>query len=125
MRNLFHFLAIAVVVALAFWAYDENYRTQAALDEVQDLHRQIGQARSRLGVLNAEWAYLNRPDRLRALVDMNYERLELLDLSAEQFGRIDQVPYPPQVPLQLTDAVDVIDREAATSETPTNGEVGQ
>ena len=46
---------------LALWAYQENYRTQQVVKETQSLQREIGMAQVRLAVLNAEWAYLNRP----------------------------------------------------------------
>ncbi|SHH73808.1 cell division protein FtsL [Cognatishimia maritima] len=95
MRGLMYVLTVMTVIGLAFWAYRENYTTQTALDDAQTLQRQIGEARNRLAVLRAEWAYLNRPDRLRDLADLNFERLQLLPLRPDQFGRIEQVAYPP------------------------------
>lgn len=104
-------------MGLAFWAYSENYRTQESIAKVERLHRDIASARSRVAVLKAEWAYLNRPDRLRDLAEMNYQSLELLPLAPEQFGSIDQIAYPkpelPELPvsgLPITDPVDVMER---------------
>lgn len=108
MRSLLYFTSALVVMALAYWAYSENYKTQASLDKVQKLQREIGQMQEQLTVLRAEWAYLNRPDRLRELAEMNYDRLGLLPLAPEQFGRVDQVAYPvPDLP-EITEAFDVI-----------------
>lgn len=93
MKSILYVLTALSVFGLALWAYQENYRTQQVLKETQSLQRQIGTAQARLAVLNAEWAYLNRPDRLRELADLNFERLGLLPLRAEQFGRADLIAY--------------------------------
>ena len=107
MKSLLYVLTAFSVIGLAFWAYHENYRTQEALGKTEELQRHIGLARQRLGVLKAEWAYLNRPERLRELADLNFSRLALLPLSADQFGRIDQVSYPVEKALDLSESVDV------------------
>ncbi len=94
MRSVFFALAALAVIGLAWWAYNENYATQAALQRVEKLQRQLGQAREDLGVLRAEWAYLNRPERLRELSDLNFERLQLMPLAPEHFGEVEQVSFP-------------------------------
>jgi hypothetical protein len=109
MRTILYILTTCAVVALAFWAYRENYATQQALSEADKLHGQIRSAHARLAVLKAEWAYQNRPDRLRDLADLNFDRLGLLPLHPDQFGLVDQVAYPPapEPMLSFTDGVDV------------------
>ena len=107
MKTLAYVLSALAVFGLAFWAYRENYATQQVLKETRTLQRQIGAAQVRLGVLRAEWAYLNRPDRLRELAELNFNSLGLLPLRPNQFGRVDEVAYP-QVPLlPITNGVDV------------------
>ena len=99
MRNVLFVLTVLAVIGLAFWAYRENYATQEALSEVDTLRHDIRAAHARLAVLKAEWAYLNRPDRLRDLADINFDRLGLLPLRPEQFGFVDEVAYPaPELP---------------------------
>ncbi len=111
MRSLFYVFTALSVIGLAFWAYHENYETQEALSKAEKLQNQISQSRQRLRVLNAEWAYLNRPDRLRDLAEINFDKLGLLPLQPYQFGKIDQVSYPPEDDLPITNPVDVMDRE--------------
>ena len=110
MRTILFLASIASVIGLAFWAYSENYRTQAAVREVERLNHEIGVARERLNMLKAEWAYLNRPDRLHDLANINYDRLGLMPLTPEQFGRIDQVAYPVPALPPITDPIEVMDR---------------
>jgi hypothetical protein len=95
MRVVLHLSAAVLVVVCATWAYRVNYTTQEALDRVADLNEEIAAEREALAVLKAEWAYLNRPDRLRQLVDLNAEALGLADLTPEQFGDAAMVAYPP------------------------------
>lgn len=112
MRSLFYLLTAVAVIALAFWAYRENYRTQAAQARAETLQHDIALARQRLRVLNAEWAYLNRPDRLRKLAEINFDRLGLLPMRADQFGKVDQVAFPPDdAPLPVTGVMDVSNME--------------
>ena len=107
MRTLLYVTTFLGLIGMAFWAYRENYETQAALDEVERLHGEIADARARLAILRAEWAYLNRPDRLRDLAEINFARLGLLPMGADQFGRVDQVNYPDSRALAISGAVDV------------------
>ncbi|SMY07707.1 cell division protein FtsL [Flavimaricola marinus] len=119
MRGFLNVAAFLAVIGLAFWAYQQNYQTQEQLREVRQLHAQIGSAHARLKMLNAEWAYLNRPDRLRDLADLNFDRLGLVPMSPEAFGRVEQVDYP-IMPLGLIlDPIEVSsDGGAASDEDP-------
>ena len=94
MRSLLFVMSALAVMTLAFWAYQENYRTQAAMTEVRELHQSIGAAHERLGILRAEWAYLNRPDRLNELADLNFDRLGLLPIAPDAFGDVGSIIYP-------------------------------
>ena len=110
MRTLLYILSFAALIGLGFWAYQENYKTKQVADEAERLQMEIGQARARLAVLRAEWAYLNRPDRLRELAELNFVPLGLLPLGPEQFGKANQVDYPASQSLpelELNNPVDV------------------
>ncbi|MGD9295045.1 MAG: cell division protein FtsL [Roseobacter sp.] len=107
MRTFLFICTAMSVIALAFWAYRENYATQGALAETRELRREIRVAHERLSMLKAEWAYLNRPDRLRDLAQINFNRLGLLPLRPDQFGHVDQVAYPPDPVVEITNVVEV------------------
>jgi len=107
MRGVLFILSALAVIGLGFWAYQENYQTQQTQREVRELHRDIGAAHERLSMLRAEWAYLNRPDRLRDLAELNFERLRLLPLMPEAFGRVDQIAYPAPPLLPILNPIEV------------------
>ncbi len=108
MRTIFLIVSALGLVGLAFWAYRENYATQGTFREVSKLQTEIADLREELGVLRAEWAYLNRPDRLRELAEINFDRLRLLPLQAHQFGRIDEVAYPDPTLGPIVGVIDVV-----------------
>ncbi|MDO5647050.1 cell division protein FtsL [Paracoccus sp. (in: a-proteobacteria)] len=98
MRALSYVAAVLVVMALAFWAYRENYATQASMAQMGQVQRDIAGLREELGVLRAEWAYLNRPERLRELVDLNFDRLQLVPVESGQFMDLGNIDYPKPPP---------------------------
>jgi len=95
MRGLVLALAILFLMGAGTWAYRQNYATRDVFQESRALQSEIAQAQQRLGVLRAEWAYLNRPDRLRDLAELNFDRLELLPLRPDQFARVADLAPPP------------------------------
>ena len=113
MRPVLYVLSFLAVMALGFWAYRENYTTQAAQREVADLQDEIAGLREALTIQRAEWAYLNRPDRLRQLATLNFDRLGLLPLEPQQFGTAQLVAMPP--PPLATDNLPGLDIEAPQS----------
>lgn len=96
MKSPIYVLAIALVVGVAFWAYQVNYRTRAALEQVAQLQRSIAAEREQISVLQVEWAWLNRPERLEALVELHLATLGLMPLHPDHFGELRMVAYPVQ-----------------------------
>lgn len=95
MRGVLVIPSMVAVMGLAFWAYQENYRTQAAAREAEEVAQEIAALRERLSLMEAEWAYLNRPARLSRLTDLSFPHLGLLPFLPEQFGSVDDVPARP------------------------------
>ena len=99
MNRLGFALAVVAVVASAAWAYHVNYRTKLALGRVEGLRGQIAAEREGVEVLRVEWAYLNAPDRLMRLVEINNDLLKLAPMGVQGFDYVAAVPYPPRNPV--------------------------
>lgn len=118
MRGILYVLSALAVMALGFWAYQENYKTQQSIRDVRVLHAKIGGAHERLNVLRAEWAYLNRPDRLADLAELNFDRLGLLPLMPDAFGDVEKIIYPLPEILPITDPIDINSVGPSTEDDP-------
>jgi hypothetical protein len=108
MRPLLYVLSFLAVLASAFWAYRENYASQNRLKEIASLQDEIAGLRESIALQRAEWAYLNRPDRLRELATINYDRLGLLPMEPEQFAAARDVAYPAPPALIITGTVETL-----------------
>ena len=106
MRPVLYVISFLAMLGLAFWAYRENYATQHQLKEMAKVQDEIAALRDEFGLERAEWAYLNRPDRLRELATINFDRLGLLPMEPEQFGTSDEVAYPAPPVLKITGTVE-------------------
>ena len=93
MRSVIYTITFTILVGLAFWAYQENIKTKNVIAKTEQLQKDIGIARARLSILNAEWAYLNRPERLTELVDLNFDRLQLVPLRAFNFLEVNEINF--------------------------------
>ncbi|MGR3540721.1 MAG: cell division protein FtsL [Hasllibacter sp.] len=98
MRGLLTLSVVAFVLTLAVWAYSENDRTQAVLRDLARIEREIGRTHESLAMLQAEWAFLNRPERLRELAAMTWDRLRLEPMRPAAFGTVREVPYADELP---------------------------
>lgn len=94
MRNGLYVFAIAAIIVVATWAYRVNYDVQDALRQVAVLRGEIAREREALAVQRAEWAYLNRPERLRELADLNFTTLQLMPLLPQHFALPESAAYP-------------------------------
>ena len=84
-RFIFFVILIVSTFALGFWAYKINYDSRAADQRVKMLEKSILLANKQFKILNAEWAHLNRPERLRKLVEYYFLELRLNPINPDDF----------------------------------------
>jgi hypothetical protein len=94
MRTAFVILSFLAMLVSGFWAYRENYATKAAIAQADALADDIARLTESIAVQRAEWAHLNRPDRLSELAAANFDRLGLMPMQPEQFADTNQLPAP-------------------------------
>ena len=85
LRFLLFGTLIASTFALGLWAYKINYDSRAADQRVKELEKSILSANKQFKILNAEWAHLNRPDRLRKLAEYYFFELRLTPINPDDF----------------------------------------
>ena len=80
---------MACFAALSMGLYLVKYSVQDVQRNVASLKDNLKVEKESLHLLNAEWAYLNRPDRLRQLADRH---LDLVPLDSRQIEEINVLP---------------------------------
>ena len=92
---MLRFLLFATVLVgtfgLGLWAYKINYESRAADQRVKELENSIRSAYREVKILNAEWAHLNNPDRLRKLVEYHFFELRLNPINPDDFISFSEV----------------------------------
>ena len=76
---------------LGFWAYKINYDSRAADERVRELEKSILSASKEIKILNAEWAHLNNPERLRKLLEYYFLELRLTPIKPDDFMSFSEV----------------------------------
>ncbi len=82
-----------VIVVASFMLYKVKYQVQTLKNEVASTSRELEHEREALHVVNAEWAYLNRPQRLQQLAA---KYLASTDLTVNQIAEVEEIPFPAQ-----------------------------
>lgn len=93
-RSTLLWLIAAIFVGCGL--YQLKYEVQGKEERLARLNRQIQQEQEAIHVLNAEWAFLNRPDRL---ADLANRHLELSQVAPAQFGKVAAIPEKSLVPV--------------------------
>lgn len=93
MIRLLHIIAITALIASAAWAYTIKYDTLYYVEQVAKLKSKVQRERDIIAVLQAEWQYLDRPDRLQEAAD---QHLDLQPLKIQQLARLSDLPNRPE-----------------------------
>tara|TARA_B100000768_G_scaffold166024_1_gene169026 strand:+ start:639 stop:944 length:306 start_codon:yes stop_codon:yes gene_type:complete len=91
MRLIFYSFSLILVMSLAYLANLESVKTKATMYSAKLLRTEVDELKEELKFLNAEWALLNRPDRLTDLVKWHYRELKLIPISIKNFKSIKSV----------------------------------
>jgi hypothetical protein len=87
---------VLLVSATALATYGVKYEVQALVYRLGDVGKATASANREMRVLDAEWAYLNRPEMLAA---MNERFLSLAPITKKQLQTaITDIPMPPPPP---------------------------
>jgi cell division protein FtsL len=63
-------MALAATILSAFWLYHQSYETRSLEAEVMAQERRVERLASEIAVLEAERAFLSRPERIEPLARM-------------------------------------------------------
>ena len=97
MRALNFILLCTSFIALIL-VYGQKYRSEDVQSQVIEYQREIATKQQVLKQLDADWAYLNQPARLHAIVERHAEALGLAPIKVAQYGTIGALPMRPAQP---------------------------
>ena len=90
MIKILHVVAIASLIGSAGYAYSIKYDAIYHAEELARINGAINRERDAIAVLRAEWALLNRPDRVQALADAHLP--DIVPMSASRLARFSDLP---------------------------------
>jgi hypothetical protein len=93
-RSTLLWLIAAVLIGCGL--YQLKYEVQAKEERLARLNRHIQAEQEAIHVLNAEWAFLNRPDRL---ADLANRHLKMTPVAPAQFGKVAAIPERSLLPV--------------------------
>jgi hypothetical protein len=116
MKSIFVSIWLMGAAITGIGLYGIAYEVEQMEKELAALEREIIEERETIHVLEAEWAYLARPERVEELSGQYLPRMQ--SLTAERIGGYDDLPYQP-----LPDVLDVLQPKKLA--TPANLQVAQ
>jgi len=104
MKSIFISVWLLGAAITGMGLYGIAYEVEQMEKELAALEREITEERNKIHVLEAEWTYLARPERVEALSRQFLPNMQVL--TAERIGAYDDIPYRP-----LPDIMDVLQSE--------------
>ncbi len=83
-------IALLLLAVVSFGLYQLSYEVQRLEEELIELNRALSQERETIGVLQAEWSYLSRPEYLQ---DKAQRLLEMRATTAKDIVAIEALPW--------------------------------
>ena len=83
-------IALLLLAVVSFGLYQLSYEVQRLEEELIELNRALSQERETIGVLQAEWSYLSRPDYLQGKAG---RLLEMRPTTAKDIIAIESLPW--------------------------------
>ena len=99
MRYFVYSVLLGCLAFSAAWAYRVNYETRDVVRNLKTLQVEITKQEDKLIMLEGEWAYLNRPERLSSLAEHFFSHLLLMPMSSENFAEVEAIKI--KVPRKL------------------------
>ncbi len=84
-------LWMVVLSISAFGLYKIKFQVQTIRTQIAEVSQEIIHEREGLNVVAAEWAYLNRPDRLQKLSELYLNQEEV---TVSQIADVQAIPFP-------------------------------
>jgi len=120
--RLLHVVVLAALVLAAADVYKIKYESTLQAERVARLRAEVRREQDAIATLRAEWAKLDRPDRLQELAQRH---LTLKPVETRQFDTLDRLPERPidLVPPGTADPIGAVietlaDPEALTGSVP-------
>lgn len=82
---------VMVLTVSAFALYSVKFQVQTLRSQIAEVQQQLEIERESMNVVAAEWAYLNRPDRLQKLA-ATY--LQTRETTVDQIAEVAAIPFP-------------------------------
>lgn len=102
MKRSITFLTLLILIVVSYGLYNLKYEVEDLQDQANAYKAQMEEDRRSIKVLQAEWAYLTRPDRLQRL---SGKFLSLEPTVAKQVGDVADLRLKPMEGLEAAEPV--------------------